>query len=77
MKNNTNTTGKYKNILAIQSSYNNHIHYIEVAKNGETKWVGHSSCTAPLTVEELNAAAANFYRIMNTPIEELYRKDLN
>lgn len=77
MKNNVNKTGKYKNLLAIQSSYNNHIHYIEVDENGEGKWRGHASCTVPLTVEELNEDAERFYKLINTPIEELYRKDLN
>ena len=77
MKNNQNKTGKYKNLLAIQSSYNNHIHYIEVDENGESKWTGHASCTVPLTVEELNKDAERFYKLIHTPIEELYRKDLN
>ena len=65
MKDNKNTTGRYKDILAIQSSYNNHIHYIRLDKDGNGTWAGHAQYNKKLTEDELNENAKNWYNLIN------------
>jgi len=67
--------GQHKDLLAIQTDYNYHINYIRVDEEGNGEWVGHASCTVPLTVEELNQDAERFYRLIHTPTEELLKKE--
>ena len=65
MKNNKNTIGRYKDILAIQSSYNNHIHFLIVDDQVNATWAGHASCNTPMTEEELSEQAKRWDYLIN------------
>jgi hypothetical protein len=57
--------GRYKDILAVQSSYNNHIHYIRIDENGNESWVGHASCNKRMTQAQLNKEAERWDKLIN------------